>query len=292
MGCEQVKDGNATVVKDNSENETEPALSQGKPQAPDRVSDGVVGIEREQLAVLRARDFWASLVLLLLSLFFLWRTSFIPLWGENRAGVQGGDWYNSAALVPLGIFSALLVLSLVLMRIAVTAGGAKRALSSVGIGWNGTEALRFTTISVVLFFYIAGLVPRVDFVIGSGLLITALIYGYHRGHPRRMIVAAGIVALAGGYAMTMHLPRAEWQLHDDDWLTLALWLGLTLWVLIRGRGDPVARAIPVIALVAPLVLVCAMAFGFRQNVPNRGGLIFKTIEYHYYVTLKPLWSQA
>lgn len=48
------------------------------------------------------------------------------------------------------------------------------------------------------------------------------------------------------------------------------------------------RLTPVIAVAAPLILVCAMAFGFRQNVPARGGLIFKQIEYHWYVTLKPL----
>jgi hypothetical protein len=47
--------------------------------------------------------------------------------------------------------------------------------------------------------------------------------------------------------------------------------------------------VPVIAILAPVILVCAMAFGFRQNVPNRGGLIFSQIEYHYYVTLRPLW---
>ena len=50
-------------------------------------------------------------------------------------------------------------------------------------------------------------------------------------------------------------------------------------------------AIPVIAVVAPLILILAMAYGFRQNVPNRGGLIFKQIEYQYFVNIKPLWSR-
>ncbi|MEP2716850.1 hypothetical protein [Pseudophaeobacter sp.] len=281
------------MVKDKKDG-PEQALNKGKQGKAEGFAGALSaadGAETEQIMILRARDFWASIVLFALSLFFLWRTSFIPLWGDNKAGVTGGDWYNSAALVPLGIFSAMLVLSLVLMRIAIKAGGAERALSAVGIGWDRAEALRFSSIAVILFFYIAGLVPRVDFILCSGLLITALIYGYHGGHPRRMLLSAAIVSLAGAYAMALHLPRSEWRLHDDDWLTLVLWLGLTLWVLARARGDRVARAIPVIAVTAPLVLVCAMAFGFRQNVPNRGGLIFKSIEYHYYVTLKPLWSQ-
>ena len=241
-------------------------------------------------AVLRARDFWTASGLMALSGFFLWRTSFIPLWGENRAGVSGGDWYNSAALVPFGIFGGLLVLSVALLITAIRAGGARDAFSALGIGWNPTEARRFVTLAVILFAYIACLVPRVDFILCSGLLITALIHGYHGGHARRMWLAAGVMALAGGYAMIAHLPRAEWAAHDDDWLVLGLWLGLTAWVLWSGR-DRTARAIPLIAVVAPLVLVLAMAFGFRQNVPNRGGLIFKQIEYHYYVTLKPLWSR-
>ncbi|QBF29945.1 hypothetical protein [Thalassococcus sp. S3] len=245
----------------------------------------------DDTTTLRARDFWSALVLLALSLFFLWRTSFIPLFGANRAGVSGADWYNSAAIVPFGIFGALLVLSLVLLTISIRSGGARYALTAAGIGWNGAEAWRFGTLALILFFYIAGLVPRVDFILSSGLLITALIFGYHGGHPRRMILATGAVGLPGLYAMAMHLPQSEWKAHDDDIVTLAAWLLLTLWALAFHHTDRVVRVIPWIAVLAPLILVCAMAFGFRQNVPNRGGLIFSQIEYHYYVTLRPLWRR-
>lgn len=241
--------------------------------------------------ILRARDFWGAIVLFFLSVFFLWRTSFIPLFGQNRAGVSGADWYNSAALVPFGIFGALLVLSLVLMNISIKAGGARLALTRTGIGWNRSEALRFSTLALILFFYIVGLVPRVDFIIGSGLLITALIFGYHGGRSDRMILVTLIVAIAGLYAFAAHLPRSEWKAHDDDWVALALWFGLTLWVLATNRKDRVARAIPIIAILAPTLLVLAMAFGFRQNVPNRSGLLFSQIEYHYFVNIKPLWSR-
>ena len=87
----------------------------------------------------------------------------------------------------------------------------------------------------------------------------------------------------------MHLPQSQWSKpHDDDWLTLAVWIVLSV-IAWRGPRDRVARAVPVIAITAPLVLVCAMAFGFRQNVPNRGGLIFSQIEYQYYVNIRPIW---
>ena len=243
----------------------------------------------DELSVLRARDFWGAMVLLGVSLFFLWRTSFIPLFGTNTATVSASRWYNSAAIVPLGIFGALLILSLVMLVIAIRAGGAKTALSAVGLGWNGAEATRFATLALILISYVAGLVPRVDFILSSGLVITALIYGYHGGHARRMWGAAAVVSLCGLYAFVRHPGQAGWGAWDDDSLTCAVWGLLTLWVIWQGRGNKVLRAVPFIAVLAPLILVCAMAFGFRQNVPNRGGLVFSQIEYHYYVTLRPLW---
>lgn len=240
-------------------------------------------------AVLRARDFWAALVLIIVSAFFLWRTSFIPLFGENRAGVSGSSWYNSAAVVPLGVFGGMFILSVILLIIAIRAGGAKTALSAVGLGWDRFEAIRFTTLGVLIGFYIVGLVPRVDFVLCSGLLITALIYGFHEGKPHRMVIASFAVFLCGAYALIQHLPQSEWaKPHDDDWLTLVVWAVLSV-IAWRGPRDRVARATPVLALTAPLLLVCAMAFGFRQNVPNRGGLIFSQIEYQYYVNIRPIW---
>ena len=243
----------------------------------------------DDITVLRTRDFWAALALIVVSTFFLWRTSYIPLFGGNRAGVSGASWYNSAAIVPLGVFGAMLVLAIILLVIAVRAGGAKTALTSVGIGWNKFEAIRFTTIGVIIGFYIVGLVPRVDFILCSGLLITALIYGFHMGEPRRMVIAAIAVFIPATYALVMHLPQSQWSKpHDDDWMTLAVWIVLSV-IAWDGPQDRVARAVPVIAITAPLVLVCTMAFGFRQNVPNRGGLIFSQIEYQYYVNIRPIW---
>ncbi|WP_217352262.1 MULTISPECIES: hypothetical protein [unclassified Ruegeria] len=264
----------------------EPKDQRGRASAP---SDHAEVMAAEDTLILRARDFWTALVLIAVSLFFLWKTSDIPLFGSNRAGVSGADWYNSAAIVPLGIFSGLLVLSFVLLAISIRSGGAAHALTRAGIGWNPSEALRFGTIALMLLAYIAGLVPRVDFILCSGLLITALIFGYQGGHPQRMILSTVFVTAAGAFALLAYGPQAEWNSHVDDWVTLALWALLTLIVLSQAKQTPVLRVVPLIAVLAPFILVCAMAFGFRQNVPARGGLIFKQIEYHYYVTLRPLW---
>mgnify|MGYP001817687183 CR=1 FL=1 len=246
----------------------------------------------EDKTALRARDFWTSLILIAVSVFFLWRTTDIPFFETQTAGVASGNWFNSAAIVPYGIFGLMLLCSLGLLAISIKDGGAARALTGAGVGWEKGEVIRMGCIAIILFFYIFALVPRVDFVICSALLISAMIYGFHGGDRDRMKLAAAIVAAAGLYSIVMHFPQSEWaKPHDDDWLTLALWAGLTIYTLIRHGDEYAIRIAPVMAVLVPLVLVIAMAFGFRQNVPNRSGLIFSKIEYHYYVTLKPLWAK-
>ncbi|MEM6712302.1 MAG: hypothetical protein AAF590_08465 [Pseudomonadota bacterium] len=240
-------------------------------------------------AILRARDFWTALVLIGVSLFFLAETFTIPIFGQNRAGVSGADWYNSAAIVPLGIFSGLLVLALILLTTSIREGGAERALSWVGIGWNTDEAWRAFAVVVIMASYIAGLVPRVDFIIATGLIITALIFGFHGGHRTRAVISMVFIALPALFALTFYPTQADWRGHTDDWVTLAFWVVFTGVVLWMGRGARVTRFIPMVAVLAPVILVTAMAFGFRQNVPARTGLLFSKIEFHYFVTLRPLW---
>ena len=246
-------------------------------------------------AVLRARDFWTALVLLAVSIFFLIRTTDIPFLNSKAAGVDAAEWYNSAALVPFGIFGALLLLSLVLLGISIRDGGASRALSAVGVGFDADEIKRLSAIAVILFCYIFGLVPRVDFIISSALMITCLIWGFHGGSRMAMLISSVAIALPALYASVMHFGRDQWSKPlDDDWVTLAAFVTVTavmFWLARRDEaGKTVVRLTPVVAILCPLILVLAMAFGFRQNVPNRTGLVFKQIEYHYYVTVKPLFQ--
>lgn len=244
-------------------------------------------------SILRTRDLWTSIVLFGVSLFFLYQTSEIPFFDTRSAGVESAQWFNSAALVPYGIFGALLVLSIVLFAIAVRDGALRQALCAAGLGVDRRELVRLTCVALVLFFYIFGLVPRVDFIISSGLLVTALIWGFHSGSQHVMLVATASSSLPALYAMTVHFGAAEWGApHDDDWFALTCFLAVTIYMFIHswriGALDRVVKSTPVIAILCPLLLVLAMAFGFRQNVPNRTGLLFQQIEYHYYVTVKPI----
>ncbi len=248
----------------------------------------------DEKTVLRARDFWTSIVLISVSCFFLFETTSIAFLNTEVAGVDAADWYNSAALVPYGIFLGLLVLSIGLMVISIRDGGAKHALSSAGLGISGSELARSSCVCLMLSLYLVGLVPRVDFIISSAILITALVWGFHKENRASMWICTAIVAAVSVYALVMNFPRSQWtKPHDDDWVALGGFLFLTAVMFVNdsraGKISSVTKLIPVISVLVPLVLVSAMAFGFRQNVPNRTGLLFSNLEYHYYVTLRPLW---
>ena len=248
---------------------------------------------------LRAADFWTALVLIATATFFLWRTSRLPFFKASAAGVDA-EWYNSAALVPYAVFGALLALGLALLWIAVRDGGGTRALAAArglavapgraGVAWAAVA--KVGGVALILALYIGALVPRVDFTLSSALAITALTYGFHEGRLRPLALALAAVAAPALYALAVHGPQAEWGAHDDDWATLLTFAALAAALLVEtrahhGRIPPYALAAPVIGLVVPFLLVCAMAFGFRQNVPARTGLVFAPVEYHYYVTLRP-----
>lgn len=245
---------------------------------------------------LRARDFWTSLVLIVLSLFFLWRTSFIPFFEVNVAGVESGQWYNSAGLLPFAVFGILLLLGLGLLSISIRDGGAALAMSRIGKLSDRFEAIRIVAVAAILVFYIAGLVPRVDFIIASALLINALTWAFQEGTVKAIRRSALFVIVPASYALIANPLPADWSKPlDDDWVALAVLVAMIATMLVKakdaGERARIVRITPVVAILAPMLLVLAMAFGFRQNVPNRTGLLFKQIEYHYYVTLRP-WVQG
>ncbi|MBX2856133.1 MAG: hypothetical protein KTR21_14170 [Rhodobacteraceae bacterium] len=250
--------------------------------------------------LMRMRDFWTALALLALSVFFLFQTSSLPFFNASSAGVNSGAWYNSAALTPFAIFGTLFSLALGLLWVSIRDGGAAAAWNSFSFrapGWlRERNVRRGGAVSLILTLYIFALVPRVDFVAATALVLIALIYGFHEGRGRPLQISVATMSAASAYALIAHFPQSEWAVpHDDDWVTLSAFAALSavMWIEVRQANGGVlpgyARAAPLVALLTPLILVCVMAFGFRQNVPNRTGLIFSQIEYHYYVSLRPLW---
>ena len=248
---------------------------------------------------LRRQDFWTALILIAASVFFLWETSKIPFFRANAAGVESGQWYNSAALVPYGIFATILLLSIALLVIAIRQGGAPDTMTWPTIrAWlTGAGSARMVAVALIMLAYIFALVPRVEFSIASALVLLALIYGFHTRRAAPAVIALIAVMVPAVYAIIVNFPQSRWNVpHDDDWLTLIAFAALLPAMIVESRIakqrlDAFLKAAPVIAIVVPLFLVTVMAFGFRQNVPNRTGLLFKQIEYHYYVNVRPFLSE-
>ncbi len=246
-------------------------------------------------ARLRRQDFWTAIALIVASLFFLAKTAQIPFFKADAAGVEAGKWYNSAALVPYGIFVGILVLAIALLVTAIRQGGMpRRGLVADIAAWaTGMAGTRVLAAAAIMLAYIFALAPRVDFVICSALVVCALIYGFHETRGRATFIALVSVVVPSSYALIANFPQSSWSVpHDDDWVALAFFILLSIAMMVevraaRGSIGGYLRVTPAIAVLVPLLLVIAMAFGFRQNVPNRTGLIFKQIEYHYYVTVKP-----
>ena len=244
---------------------------------------------------LRRQDFWTALLLIAVDLLMLYKTSEIPFFQAGAAGMSSGDWYNSAALVPYCVFILILVLCIALLITAIRQGGAPRMQVFGAVwGWATSQAgARAEAAAVMMLAYIFCLVPRVDFTLSSGLVLLALIYGFHETRARATLISLIAVLVAAFYALVRHYPQSQWSApHDDDWVTLATFVVLTVVMFVEvkitsGTLDRYLKIAPLLALIAPLLLIVAMAFGFRQNVPNRTGLVFQQIEYQYFVNLKP-----
>lgn len=237
-----------------------------------------------------------ALLLIAVSLFFLQQTAEIPFFKADAAGVDAGQWYNSAALVPFCIFGVLLLLSIGLLVIAIRQGG----LPGGALGWRvvrswslRADVARMAATALIMLAYIFALVPRVDFTLASALVLLALIYGFNATRPQATAIALTAVVLPSLYALIVYFPRDSWGAsHSDDYATLIAFLALIPIALLEtkraeGRIGGILKLAPLLAFLFPLFLVIVMAFGFRQNIPTRSGLLFQQIEYHYYVTLKP-----
>ncbi|WDR01574.1 hypothetical protein PSQ19_12385 [Devosia algicola] len=245
---------------------------------------------------LRQKDFWTAIALMAASLGLLFKTLEIPLFQARAAGVADGKWYNSAAIVPYMVFGLLLVLSVSLLVIAIRGDGlpTRDDLEKIVAQARAPIFQKFCIICLMLLAYIFALVPRVDFTLATALVMMALTYGFYEGRIRPAILSLLLVMVPAAYALLVHFPSEQWaKPHDDDIVTLVGFVILVAMALVEavrthGSLPGYLRYVPIISFLTPLLLVIAMAFGFHQNVPNRTGLLFSQIEYHYYVTLKPL----
>lgn len=229
---------------------------------------------------LRKADFWTSLVLLTVASGMLLKTYGMPLEG-TYAGVRNA-WYVSPALFPLVVATALIVLSGILLLNAVRSGGARAALEGV----RHPQFARFwsasgeTWIAVgILGGYIYALVPRVDFLAATTLLLFTLVAVYDLGSPRAAgralgvfaatVFAVALVALAG-----VDLPPRSSAAHGRDALVWGAVLLSMLCVAQAARTEAasrprLARCIWV-SVLTPFVLGTIFKYGLLVPLPVEG----------------------
>jgi hypothetical protein len=228
---------------------------------------------------LRKADFWTSLVLLAIGAGMLLKALSMPLEG-TYAGVTNA-WYVSPALFPLIVAGFLLLLSLILLANAVRTGGASAALRAFRRQKThasaGSEA--FWIVGGVLGAYIYILVPRVDFIAATTLLLFTLVAVFDlrstRAARRALLVYAATAAAVLGMALFLfELPPQSAEAYARDasvWMVVAVSMGV---VAVALREEPenrtrFARCVWV-SLLTPLILSTSFKYGLLVPLPNEG----------------------
>ncbi len=235
---------------------------------------------RDPVPTLRKADFWTSLVLLVLATGMLLKTLTYPLEG-SFAGVRN-VWYVSPALFPLIVAGMLILLSGFLLVHAIRSGGAAAALSDLRGG--ALERLwafsgEFWIVGGILAGYIYVLIPRIDFVAGTTLLLFTLVAAYHLGHgaaARRAlsIYAAAVVLVAlATLAGFQPAPRstAAWLRDALVWAVTAFSI-VAVRVAVRGDPEPRRRFRHALAvsLATPILFGAVFKFGLLVPLPYEG----------------------
>jgi hypothetical protein len=235
---------------------------------------------RDPVPTLRKADFWTSLVLLAVATGMLLETLTYPLEG-SFAGIRN-VWYVSPALFPLMVGGMLILLSGLLLVHAIRSGGAAAALADL----RGDAFARFWAYSGefwivggVLAGYIYGLIPRIDFVAGTTLLLFTLVAAYHLGHGsaarRALSVYAAAVALVVLTALAGFQPEPR---SGAAWLRDALVWGVTalsiaaVWAGVRMEAEPRRkfRHALAVSLVTPILFGAVFKFGLLVPLPYEG----------------------
>lgn len=229
---------------------------------------------------LRKADFWTSIVLLAVAAGMLLESLTMPLEG-TYAGVQNA-WYVSPALLPLIVTVCLAVLSVILLTNAVRTGGARAALQDLrhpqfARFWANSE--EFWIVSAILFAYIYVLIPIVDFIAATVLLLFVLVTAFDLGSVR---AARRVFALFAATAMIVEFialsgiefaPRSSGAYWQDAfvWTAVVLSFGVAIHA---ARAEPTSRARLVrcigVSILTPLILGPIFKYGLLVPLPNEG----------------------
>jgi hypothetical protein len=236
--------------------------------------------DADHVPPLRKADFWTSIVLLALAAGMLVETLSYPLEG-SYAGVRNA-WYVSPALLPLIIAGALIILSGLLLANAVRTGGAAAALgdlpqASAARIWAATAD--FWIIGGVLAGYIYGLLPRVDFVAVTTLMLFTLVAIYDMEAPsvaRRalaifFITSLAVVALALFGWRPGAQSAAAYARDAAVWSAAAMSI-VAVWFAARHEATARLRFFRCVwlSILTPLIVSVIFKFGLLVPLPTEG----------------------
>lgn len=229
---------------------------------------------------LRKADFWTALVILGIAAFMMVEALGYPLEG-SYAGVRN-VWYVSPALFPLMIAGMLILLSAYLLLRAISAGGARAAITELAQGaWGNAfrSAIDLWIVCLVLAAYILVLVPRIDFPIATILTLFTFLAVYYVERPsaamRSLAVFISINALllaatAVGFQPASRSAAFYWR---DAAVLVATLLQVAL-VAFAVRRDEEAwlrfRRIVVVSTITPLLLSVVFKYGLIVPLPAEG----------------------
>ena len=236
--------------------------------------------DSDRVPPLRKADFWTSLVLLALAAGMLVETLSYPLEG-SYAGVRNA-WYVSPALLPLIIAGTLILLSGLLLANAVRSGGAAAALADLPHA-SATRIFAATAdfwiIGGILAGYIYGLLPRVDFVAATTLMLFTLVAIYDMDASsvaRRALAVFVITSLAvAALALVGWRPGAQsaaaYARDAAVWAAVAISIG-SVW--FAARRDATARLrfsrCVWLSILTPLIASVIFKYGLLVPLPTEG----------------------
>ncbi len=238
-------------------------------------------LSKEELSKKRKADFFTGLLILFVSITMLFESLTFPM-TDSYGGVQN-VWYVSPALLPILVSSLLILLSLVLIKRSITDGGFKQAIDDfpqLAQTIQSEGSRRFFIICSYLIAYVYGLIPYVDFFIGSMVFLLAFILPFYLDRndlfsvsfwPFILIsILIGILGYQGVVSSLM-----------VDIVLLAIMLFITLCSYFKIKDESVLfskwRTSVATSILTPLILVPCFKFGLLVPLPTEG-LVIKAME--------------
>lgn len=238
-------------------------------------------MENSTLLKRRRSDFYTSISILILAIAMMLKSFTFPM-KESYAGVEN-VWYVSPALLPLLVSGLMILLSLVLLKKAITDGGMQQAIEdfpALKAAMFSENFLRFIIIILYLSSYVYGLIPNGDFFLASMIFLFAFIVPFYLDSNNLFMTSFWPFAL-GSLAIGIfgHFNILSTTTIDFIMIGIMVYMIFFCWLNIKANGQQKAkwRISLLTSVITPLVLIPAFKFGLLVPLPTEG-IVIKLME--------------